>query len=171
MSIDHIPEDVEEEKRILAAGGKIRDGRVNGGLNLSRAIGDFVYKCNPNLSDREQMITALPDVKTTTIQPGQDEFLVIACDGIWNDMSSQEVVDFIRPRLEKQPEKLSTIIEEMFDFCLKDKSAMDNMTAIIVQFKSADSSCKRSLDTTTEDDQPSKKTKTDTNESQIDTTV
>ena len=40
MSFDHKPEDKPELKRIVAAGGKVTsDGRVNGGLNLSRAIG------------------------------------------------------------------------------------------------------------------------------------
>lgn len=40
MSIDHKPEDKIEMDRIVAAGGKVsRDGRVNGGLNLSRALG------------------------------------------------------------------------------------------------------------------------------------
>ncbi len=42
MSVDHKPEDDEERERIEKAGGKITgDGRVNGGLNLSRAIGQI----------------------------------------------------------------------------------------------------------------------------------
>ena len=44
MSVDHKPEDEDETKRIRKAGGKITsDGRVNGGLNLSRAIGMFLH--------------------------------------------------------------------------------------------------------------------------------
>lgn len=40
MSYDHKPEDEVELARIKNAGGKVTmDGRVNGGLNLSRAIG------------------------------------------------------------------------------------------------------------------------------------
>ena len=40
MSADHKPEDDLEMRRIHTAGGKVTpDGRVNGGLNLSRAIG------------------------------------------------------------------------------------------------------------------------------------
>lgn len=111
MSFDHKPEDEPERERVLKAGGKVTaDGRVNGGLNLSRAIGDHAYKQNKELSDREQMITALPDVKRLTISPGEDEFMVLACDGIWNYMSSQEVVDFVKPKLEGA-EKISSICE------------------------------------------------------------
>lgn len=45
MSLDHKPEDEEELERIQKAGGRVTmDGRVNGGLNLSRAIGDHAYK-------------------------------------------------------------------------------------------------------------------------------
>jgi len=50
MSTDHKPEDKPESKRIVAAGGKVTsDGRVNGGLNLSRALGNnfcFLYLVN-----------------------------------------------------------------------------------------------------------------------------
>lgn len=84
MSFDHKPEDQIERERIEKAGGHVTsDGRVNNGLNLSRAIGDHSYKDNPNISAREQMITALPDVKKLTLQPESDKFMVLACDGIW----------------------------------------------------------------------------------------
>lgn len=46
FSEDHKPENPEEERRIIKAGGQIQMGRVNGGLNLSRAFGDFDYKRN-----------------------------------------------------------------------------------------------------------------------------
>lgn len=45
MSFDHKPEEIIERNRIVNAGGRVtEDGRVNGGLNLSRAIGDHAYK-------------------------------------------------------------------------------------------------------------------------------
>lgn len=44
MSIDHKPDDKIELERIRAAGGFVAEGRVNGNLNLSRAMGDFEYK-------------------------------------------------------------------------------------------------------------------------------
>ena len=55
-------------------------GRVNGCLNLSRAMGDFEYK-KLGMRPEEQMITAWPDiikVKTDSI-----DFIIMGCDGIW----------------------------------------------------------------------------------------
>ena len=100
MSFDHKPEDDPERDRITKAGGRVTpDGRVNGGLNLSRAIGDHAYKTNKNLPLSEQMISPVPDVKRLTINPETDSFIFLACDGIWNSLNSQEVVDFINERL------------------------------------------------------------------------
>ncbi|KHN79397.1 putative protein phosphatase 2C F42G9.1 [Toxocara canis] len=83
LSVDHKPEDDSERARIEAAGGEISiDGRVNGGLNLSRALGDHFYKKNDSLPLKDQMISAQPDVTLHPIEP-DDEFVVVACDGIW----------------------------------------------------------------------------------------
>lgn len=49
MSHDHKPDNPDELSRIKRAGGKVTDGRVNGNINLSRALGDFEYKSNTNL--------------------------------------------------------------------------------------------------------------------------
>ena len=132
MSFDHKPEDEPEMKRIKNAGGKVTpDGRVNGGLNLSRAIGrvycrvrtllllhfmigDHAYKQNKSLGLPDQMISPKPDIKTLEIDPAKDSWMILACDGIWNFMSSQEVVDYINPKVENTPQdKLSLICEEV----------------------------------------------------------
>lgn len=145
LSLDHKPEDQPEMDRIVKAGGKVTmDGRVNGGLNLSRAIGDHAYKLNTDLPPQEQMISALPDIRHITIEPEKDEFMILACDGIWNFMSSQDVIQFVRTRLKQGYENLSKICEELFDNCLApntlgDGTGCDNMTAVIVLFKSSTS--------------------------------
>uniref|UniRef100_A0A673YAS3 Protein phosphatase 1G n=1 Tax=Salmo trutta TaxID=8032 RepID=A0A673YAS3_SALTR len=143
MSYDHKPEDELELARIKNAGGKVTmDGRVNGGLNLSRAIGDHFYKRNKALGPEEQMISSMPDVKVLTLNPEHD-FMIIACDGIWNVMSSQEVVDFvsqrIKPNADDAARPLSSIVEELLDHCLApdtsgDGTGCDNMTCIIITF-------------------------------------
>lgn len=42
--------------------------RVNGNLNLSRAIGDLKYKTNRTLEPKDQIITAQPDVRKVALQ-------------------------------------------------------------------------------------------------------
>ncbi|KAL0272897.1 UNVERIFIED_CONTAM: hypothetical protein PYX00_005714 [Menopon gallinae] len=153
MSLDHKPEDKLEMERIKKAGGRVTcDGRVNGGLNLSRALGDHSYKRVDELPPEEQMISPLPDIKVLEIDPDV-EFMILACDGIWNFMSSQEVLEFVRKRLLKSPDKISEICEELFDHCLApntlgDGTGCDNMTAVLVQFKHStlSSSKKRQAD-------------------------
>ncbi|XP_039270677.2 protein phosphatase 1G-like [Styela clava] len=147
MSEDHKPEDDSEIKRIKAAGGHVNmQGRVNGGLNLSRAIGDHCYKTNKAIELENQMISAMPDIKKVNLQPG-DDFMILACDGIWNVFSSQEVVDFIRVRIppandSQENFKLSSICEELLDTCLApdttgDGTGCDNMTCIVVRFNTS----------------------------------
>jgi len=75
--------------------------------------GDHNYKKNTDLPNTEQMITALPDVTVLDITPDDNNFIVLACDGIWNSLSSQEVVDFISERINKPDVKLSSICEEV----------------------------------------------------------
>lgn len=70
-----------EKARISAAGGFVDFGRVNGNLALSRAIGDFEFKKSPELSPEQQIVTAYPDVTVHELT-NDDEFLVIACDGM-----------------------------------------------------------------------------------------
>jgi len=41
------------------------------------------------------MITAMPEVRVHKIVPGETSFLIIACDGIWDCLSSQEAVDLV----------------------------------------------------------------------------
>ena len=47
MSEDHKPDNTKELERIQRSGGFVEEGRVNGMLALSRALGDFEYKGNP----------------------------------------------------------------------------------------------------------------------------
>ena len=87
LSKDHKPTNVYEARRIKNAGGFVEEGRVNGALALSRALGDFEYKRNQKLKAKEQAVTALPDVKTVPIT-SDTQFIMLACDGVWDVKSS-----------------------------------------------------------------------------------
>lgn len=149
LSQDHKPNLAGERSRIIKAGGVLHteDGpgdtlqyRINGNLNLSRAIGDLAYKRNRKLSASQQMVCSTPDV-TAFPREAEDEFVILACDGIWDVMDSQEAVDFVNERLPQYLERnlpLSGIMEEMLDQCcspdlrLTKSLGGDNMTAVLV---------------------------------------
>ncbi len=88
MSEDHKPDNAGERSRIQSAGGFVEEGRVKGVLSLSRALGDLEYKMSSHLPEEKQMITCVPEMRKQA-RKDDDEFLVIACDGIWDCLSSQ----------------------------------------------------------------------------------
>ncbi|KAF8510844.1 phosphatase 2C-like domain-containing protein [Gautieria morchelliformis] len=136
LSYDHKPQNETEVSRITAAGGYIEYGRVNGNLALSRAIGDFEFKKNYALAPERQIITANPDIIVHELTD-EDEFLVLACDGIWDCLSSQQVVDSVR-RLIHDGLELTEICESLMDMCLAPPPpsttgiGSDNMTVVVI---------------------------------------
>ena len=117
LSTDHKPMDVKEKERIEAAGGFVEFNRVNGNLALSRALGDFVFKMNDQLPQSDQIVTCLPDVVHEIIDPEWD-FILLACDGIWDVLSSQEVTDFITDRIARamEPEDICEDLMNRYKF-------------------------------------------------------
>ena len=145
MSEDHKPDNAGELSRIQRSGGFVEDGRVNGMLALSRALGDFEYKGNDQLGRKDQAVSAFPDV---TIEPidRQTQFIVLACDGIWDVKTSQECIDFMLQKLYKNTYTTTRTMAEieqgmtllLDDCCARDIASSqglgcDNMTAIIVE--------------------------------------
>ncbi|KAI7996387.1 putative protein phosphatase 2C 11 [Camellia lanceoleosa] len=83
LSSDHQPDLEGERERIVKAGGFIHAGRVTGSLNLARAIGDMEFKQNKFLPAEKQIVTANPDINTVELCD-DDDFMLLACDGIWS---------------------------------------------------------------------------------------
>ena len=88
---DHKPGDDQERKRIEAMGEEIEwdpYGQVYRvrDLSLSRAVGDRFAK---------PVVSSEPEIMTFPVADGEDEFVLLASDGLWDVMSSQEVVDFV----------------------------------------------------------------------------
>jgi len=112
MSRDHKPMLKCERERIRKAGGFVTaEGRVDGNLNLSRALGDFAYKKDKTLKPTEQKISCEAEVKKRGLV-AQDRYLLLGCDGIFEKATSQALVDFMLPKLAAQDDK-----EELSDSC------------------------------------------------------
>ncbi|KAI8644576.1 phosphatase 2C-like domain-containing protein [Parasitella parasitica] len=136
LSEDHKPGNPKETERIEKAGGHVEFGRVNGNLALSRALGDFDFK-KAKVPAEEQAVTADPDITVRTITD-KDEFMVLACDGIWDCLSNEQVAAYVRKHVANNV-SLEEICEKLMDSCLADSTSTggvgcDNMTVEIVAF-------------------------------------
>jgi len=132
---DHKPYIDDERRRIENAGGSVMMQRVNGSLAVSRALGDYEYKCTQNMPSVEQQVSPEPEIFSLVRDAEKDEFLLIACDGIWDVMSNAEVLEFVYKQLqirEDRAEICDNLIEECFQ-----RGSRDNMSVVLVTFPAA----------------------------------
>lgn len=136
LSEDHKPTNPEEEDRINGAGLQVVGGRVGGILSLSRAFGDFAFK-DQNIPAQKRAISVVPDVRHMELTAA-DEFVIVACDGVWDMVKNQEAVDFIRNEVADHNDA-SLACERLLNSCLAATPSgvgTDNMTIVVLQFKS-----------------------------------
>ncbi|XP_048435403.1 protein kinase and PP2C-like domain-containing protein isoform X2 [Pyrus x bretschneideri] len=122
LSKDHVASCLEERDRVISAGGDVRwqvdNWRVGrAALQVTRSIGD---------DDLKPAVTAEPEITETILSP-EDEYLVMASDGLWDVVSNAEVVNIIRDTV-KEPgmcsKRLATEAAE--------RGSKDNITVIVV---------------------------------------
>ena len=128
----------EEKERVLKSGANIIGYRINGMLNLTRAIGDLRFKGNNDIKIHEQSVIAVPEI--TIIEETEDiDFIIMGCDGVWDCVKRQNVCEFIDKQINEHPKQnLSDILEVIFEKCVSQASGVvlgtDNMSCIIIQF-------------------------------------
>jgi len=143
LTRDHKPESPRERRRIEAAGGTVVQVgpcyRIDCNLNLSRALGDFKYK-DSSLAPEDQKVSPVGDVTVVDVD-SQDEFVVIACDGLFELMTWTSVCSYVRERI-RRGMPLAQIAEGLLDECCSPnmlatmRRGTDNETVIIVQLSS-----------------------------------
>jgi len=80
-------------------------------------LGDYEYKNVEGRGPCEQLVSPEPEVFVHDRDDERDEFLVLACDGVWDVMSNEDVCDFVRSRL-LLTEDLESITSQVLDTCL-----------------------------------------------------
>jgi serine/threonine protein phosphatase PrpC len=131
LSFDHKPNNIPEKSRIVNAKGEVTGKRIDGDLAVSRALGDFVHKMNRDLDARLQKVIATPDFTVYPRIYSADEFIVLACDGIWDVATNQQCSDFVQHLLSHGETDLGSICEEALDTCLE-RNSRDNMTIAVI---------------------------------------
>lgn len=149
---DHKPYNSGERSRIEKAGGVVEADRVNGDLASSRAFGDFMYKEDKTRPATEQLISVQPDV-TIINRKSNDQFLIIACDGVWDVFTNEEAASFVYTSM-KLGCGLGRCAELLIEESLE-RDSRDNISVIIVTFPAAPKelgTAKRSAKAKTVDD-------------------
>lgn len=96
--------------------GRVMIQRINGSLAVSRALGDYEYKNVEGRGPCEQLVSPEPEIFVRD-RDEKDEFLVLACDGVWDVMSNEDICNFIRSRL-LITDDLESITNQVVDTCL-----------------------------------------------------
>jgi len=138
LSLDHKPDRDDEAARIESAGGFVSFRRVLGRLAVSRAFGDEEYKyTSPERSNGKPLVIADPEIRVEQLTP-QDEFLFMACDGLFDVFSSQEAVEFMHSRLASMPpneQDPQRAVQDIVHEAIHERRSRDNVTALLVTFK------------------------------------
>jgi serine/threonine protein phosphatase PrpC len=164
LSYDHKPDNIEEDRRIRLAGGFVAGGRVEGDLAVSRGLGDFRFKSNDVVMTAEsvpegafdydngetteiagalrrsvtkpshQKVSPVPELVFVDRSPSMDEFVLVACDGIWDVQSNEVAVQLVGNLFAEGESNLGLICEEVCDVCLGIGSK-DNMTSLVVKLE------------------------------------
>ena len=132
-------------------------GRVLGVLAVARSLGDDGLKeyviakpylsstvvriensgCNnlsngDNDTDSKDIISGKKKASSASSSPLTDgEFLIVACDGLWDVMEDQEACDFVRNHVrEHGQESKEKVSRSLIDEALK-RGSTDNITVIV----------------------------------------
>ena len=131
LTNDHKPSCVNEKQRIYSSGGKtfksetlvskiglnefgkefkyekIKYGVERifpGGLSLSRAIGDISAKVE-SLGGNSNCQISTPEMKKVILQ-GDEDFLVMGCDGIWDVLDNEQVISCVFEALSQKASEM-----------------------------------------------------------------
>ncbi|GMR36475.1 hypothetical protein PMAYCL1PPCAC_06670, partial [Pristionchus mayeri] len=96
LTEDHNPQKYEERERIEKAGGVVKNGRIDGVIEVSRSIGDGQFKTRG--------VTCVPSMRRFTLTE-EDKFIIVACDGLWKSFTNEDAVQFVLNSLKKSEEK------------------------------------------------------------------
>ncbi len=125
---DHKPNRVDEKERIERAGGVVRFNRVwrVNGLAVSRSIGDEPLKCKMG------QIIATPEYKYMQLN-SDNHFVIIASDGLWDVVSTEEAVAIVKEELEDDQQSVGDVAQILQSEAISSGSH-DNITVCVIKF-------------------------------------
>lgn len=122
MSVDHKADNQDENNRIKQANGVILDNRVGGVLAVTRAFGDHALK--------KDGLIVTPSVTKYILKPF-DKYLVMASDGIWDELSDQDTINYCKDECTTK-QIAQAIVKSAID-----KGSKDNISCLVIRFNTS----------------------------------
>jgi serine/threonine protein phosphatase PrpC len=130
MTKPHKANEPSEKERIESLGGHVFFGRLYGSLAVSRSFGDAIYK-RPKTS--KDFVSWEPFTITETLTPAH-KYMVLACDGLFDVMSQQEVAEFTHS-LFASGHDATSVAKSLVIKAIKELQTEDNVTVIVVKIE------------------------------------
>lgn len=121
LTYDHKASDINEINRIRDSGGLILKNRVNGILAVTRSLGDSYMK---------ELVVGTPFTTATEIYD-TDEFVILACDGVWDVISDIKAVEIVKESFTKSDDP-EVAAKKLCQIAM-DNSTTDNITVMVVK--------------------------------------
>lgn len=128
LTTPHKASDPDEKKRVEELGGHVFFGRIFGALAVSRSFGDSKFK-KPKTS--QNFVSCEPAMQTIDIREDH-QFLILACDGLWDVMNHQQAAEFAKSKI-AEGESAKGVAAALVSEALRRKTE-DNVTVIVVIF-------------------------------------
>ncbi|CAG8524397.1 10645_t:CDS:2 [Diversispora eburnea] len=136
VSRDDKMSDLEEFDRLSGANAIVRKGRLirpGHSVNMTRALGDFDFKA-PKVPSGEDWISPIPHINKIELNPREDEFMILASDGLWNVFDEQTIVNEVTLCLDRGYD-VHQIASALAEASVKRGNPIsDNVTIILIYF-------------------------------------
>jgi serine/threonine protein phosphatase PrpC/ankyrin repeat protein len=134
--------DAENREQIFEVSSRMyKNGSTK--LRMSRSFGDFYLKQNTDIGHDKQAVIAVPTV-VKHMRSSNDVFVLLACDGIYDVMENQDIVDLLSSHLGytdawgpaggPTTDRCARACDALLEECLN-RGAYDNLSALIVMCK------------------------------------
>lgn len=151
LTSDHKPSRPDEAARVRAAGGFILHKRVMGELAITRAFGDKSFKMGIKAMLEEDadelgaggvsddatkdltapLVSAEPEIASIVLSH-EDEFLLLACDGLFDVFKSQDAISFVRQELIAHRGEPAEVARILSDQAIRVRRSRDNVSILII---------------------------------------
>jgi len=150
LTSDHKPSRPDEAARVRAAGGFILHKRVMGELAITRAFGDKSFKMGIKaMLDEESedmnngggddlakdltapLVSSEPEI-ASMVMNHNDEFLLLACDGLFDVFRSQDAIALARQELIAHRGEPAEVARILSDQAIRVRRSRDNVSILII---------------------------------------